>query len=151
MKTFRPIAELVNDAQRENEMLKKLVTLRQENAAMRLRLSLPGDDAESLQRLVALVCAEFNVTEEQLRSRCRTEPLVYPRHVAFWLLRELTTLSSSIVGEYFERDHGTVLHGVNAVQDRASDPRYRRRLMMIRDKAQELLALKGNGNGDREA
>jgi chromosomal replication initiator protein len=65
----------------------------------------------------------FGLTRDDLISKNRSRPLTTARHVAMYLLRECTGLSLIKIGELFERDHTTVLHGVKKIE------------MLMRDRA----------------
>jgi chromosomal replication initiator protein len=51
-----------------------------------------------------------------LMSKSRSRPLTTARHVAMYLLRELTGLSLIKIGELFKRDHTTALHGIKKIE-----------------------------------
>jgi chromosomal replication initiator protein len=58
----------------------------------------------------------FELTRDDLISKSRSRPLTTARHVAMYLLRELTGLSLIKIGELFERDHTTALHGIKKIE-----------------------------------
>ncbi|HEY3210485.1 MAG TPA: chromosomal replication initiator protein DnaA [Actinomycetota bacterium] len=58
----------------------------------------------------------FGLGPGDLVSKSRSRPLTTARHVAMYLLRELTGLSLIRIGEHFERDHTTVLHGIKKIE-----------------------------------
>jgi len=58
----------------------------------------------------------FGLGLGDLVSKSRSRPLTTARHVAMYLLREMTNLSLIKIGEHFERDHTTVLHGVKKIE-----------------------------------
>jgi len=58
----------------------------------------------------------FSLTEADLISKSRSRPLTTARHIAMYLLRELTGLSLIKIGEMFERDHTTALHGIKKIE-----------------------------------
>jgi chromosomal replication initiator protein len=58
----------------------------------------------------------FGLGPGDLVSKSRSRPLTTARHVAMYLLRELTGLSLIKIGEHFERDHTTVLHGIKKIE-----------------------------------
>jgi len=60
--------------------------------------------------------AYFGLDQEDLVSKSRSRPLTTARHVAMYLLRELTGLSLIKIGEYFDRDHTTALHGIKKIE-----------------------------------
>jgi chromosomal replication initiator protein len=58
----------------------------------------------------------FGLGPGDLVSKSRSRPLTTARHVAMYLLRELTGLSLIKIGELFERDHTTALHGIKKIE-----------------------------------
>jgi chromosomal replication initiator protein len=58
----------------------------------------------------------FGLDQEDLLSKSRSRPLTTARHVSMYLLRELTGLSLIKIGEYFNRDHTTALHGIKKIE-----------------------------------
>lgn len=59
----------------------------------------------------------FGLTQDDLISKSRSRPLTTARHVAMYLLRELTGLSLIKIGEHFRRDHTTALHGIKKIEE----------------------------------
>ena len=59
----------------------------------------------------------FGLRREDLVSKSRSRPLTTARHVAMYLMRELTGLSLIKIGELFERDHSTALHGIKRIEN----------------------------------
>ncbi|MEX0907192.1 MAG: helix-turn-helix domain-containing protein, partial [Gemmatimonadota bacterium] len=66
----------------------------------------------------------------------RTKELTVPCQVALFLIRELLDLSLVEIGALFGgRDHSTVIHAVNKVEeDVARDDGFRARVELIRDR-----------------
>jgi chromosomal replication initiator protein len=58
----------------------------------------------------------FGIEREELLSKSRSRPLTTARHVSMYLMRELTGLSLIKIGEYFNRDHTTALHGIKKIE-----------------------------------
>jgi chromosomal replication initiator protein len=58
----------------------------------------------------------FALRREDLVSKSRSRPLTTARHMAMYLMRELTGLSLIKIGELFERDHSTALHGIKRIE-----------------------------------
>jgi chromosomal replication initiator protein len=59
----------------------------------------------------------FGLKREDLVSKSRSRPLTQARHMAMYLMRELTGLSLIKIGELFERDHSTALHGIKRIEN----------------------------------
>jgi chromosomal replication initiator protein len=66
--------------------------------------------------ILAETARYFGLRREDLVSKSRSRPLTTARHVAMYLLRELTQLSLVKIGELFDRDHTTVMHGIQKVE-----------------------------------
>jgi chromosomal replication initiator protein len=81
------------------------------------------------------VAAEFGASVEGLISKRRTKDLTVPRQVAMYLIRELLDLSLVEIGNLFGgRDHSTVIHAVNKVEEELShDDTFRARVELLRN------------------
>jgi len=75
-----------------------------------------------IQRKVA---EYFEVRLSDMTAKRRSRNVVYPRHVAMFLSREMTNLSLPEIGEQFGgRDHTTVLHAYQKIKkDTKRDPK----------------------------
>jgi chromosomal replication initiator protein len=80
------------------------------------------------------VAESFGIPVEMLVSRRRTKEVTVPRQVAMYLMRELLDLPLTQIGNHFGgRDHSTVIHSVNKVeQDLEADPAMRERIEILR-------------------
>lgn len=66
---------------------------------------------------VMRACAEhFKVTVAEIRGPVRKQHIVRPRQAAMYLARTLLNASFPQLGEKFEKDHSTVISGVNRVK-----------------------------------
>jgi chromosomal replication initiator protein len=73
---------------------------------------------ESIQKRVA---EHFDIRIADMTSRRRPQNVAFPRQVAMYLSRTLTSRSLSDIGESFGgRDHGTVLHACRLIEKRTS-------------------------------
>ena len=71
-------------------------------------------DVSDIQRLVA---RHFNVSEESLRGKRRTDVIAFPRQVGMYIARSTTDLSlADIGGKFGGRDHSTVLHACSKIE-----------------------------------
>jgi chromosomal replication initiator protein len=80
------------------------------------------------------VAEEWGVSVDGLMSKRRTKELTVPRQVAMYLIRELLDLSLVEIGSLFGgRDHSTVIHAINKVEeDVAADDAFRTRIEVLR-------------------
>lgn len=67
------------------------------------------------QTVSELVCAQFKVSIDELRSRSRKRSIAFPRQIAMYLCRKHTEETLSEIGKNFRRDHSTVMHAVKVV------------------------------------
>jgi chromosomal replication initiator protein len=96
--------------------LKQPVTVDLASVALHdLASSGPTSDGASAETILLAVSRYYAVSLEALKGRSRHREVVVPRQVAMYLLKEDARLSAPDVGRLIQRDHTTVLHGVNAV------------------------------------
>ena len=62
------------------------------------------------------VADHYGLTRQDLVGKSRSRPLTNARHVAMYLTRECTGLSLIKIGELFDRDHTTVMHGIRKTE-----------------------------------
>jgi chromosomal replication initiator protein len=75
--------------------------------------------------ILAVVCERFGLRPSDLASRRRSRHIALPRHVAMYLCRRLLNTSFPRLGELFQRDHSTVIHGVTSIERRVKhDPSF---------------------------
>ena len=80
------------------------------------------------------VAERYGVPVEALMSRRRTKEVTVPRQVAMYLMRELLDLPLTQIGGHFGgRDHSTVIHSINKVeQDMQEDDGVREQIESLR-------------------
>ena len=68
-------------------------------------------NSRSVGDIQAAACRHFGLSSKELLSSSRTPRIAWPRQVAMYLTRELTSESLPAIGRHFGgRDHTTVLH-----------------------------------------
>ena len=67
---------------------------------------------EIIQEIVA---SYFKIKITDLRAKKRTRNLAFPRQIAMYLCRELTDTSLPQIGNFFGRDHTTVIHACDKI------------------------------------
>ncbi len=78
--------------------------------------------ALSIGRIQATVAAHYDLAVSDLVSASRVARVAWPRQVAIYLARELTSTPLQTIGEAFGgRNHATVLHACKRVADRLGD------------------------------
>jgi chromosomal replication initiator protein len=73
----------------------------------------------NIDQIQRTVCEYFDIPEDLLRAKTRKQEVVNARQVAMFLSKELTNSSLKTIGLHFGgRDHSTVIHSCQAIQDR---------------------------------
>ncbi|MFN2635495.1 MAG: chromosomal replication initiator protein DnaA [Gemmatimonadaceae bacterium] len=88
----------------------------------------------SILTIQQAVAKEWGVTVDGLRSKTRTKTLTIPRQIAMYLTRELLATQLVEIGNAFGgRDHSTVIHSLEKVQDAiTTNPDLKKRINNIR-------------------
>ena len=69
------------------------------------------------EAIIDAVSAYFSVTPDDIMGPRRDRAIVQPRHIAYYLCREMTDLSTSRIGEEFNgRDHATIMNGIGKIR-----------------------------------
>ena len=75
---------------------------------------LPSSDV-----IIREVCKFYGIEDNALRGQSRVKDTATARQIAMYLIRSQTTLSLNDIGrEFGNRDHTTVLHAINRVEER---------------------------------
>ena len=72
----------------------------------------------SIDDIVKAVCTYYRVTEKEIRSSERPQPLATARQVAMFLARKLTGYSLQTIATNLDKKHCTVLYGTQTIQKR---------------------------------
>ena len=65
--------------------------------------------------ITAVTADVFGVNKEALKGKKRKREILVPRQVAMFLIREMTELPLEEIGDFFERDHSTVVNAIKRV------------------------------------
>lgn len=70
----------------------------------------------TFEGIIKVVAEHYNIKQEELFNKKRTQNIAFPRQVAMYLCRELADLSYPRIGELFGgRDHTTVIHAYEKI------------------------------------
>lgn len=68
--------------------------------------------------IIKVVADHYNVKQDELFNKKRTQNIAFPRQIAMYLCRELADLSYPRIGELFGgRDHTTVIHAYEKISN----------------------------------
>lgn len=121
------------------------ITIELARQALRDKLR-PGEENDSqtvlrlsIPTIQAAVADEWGITVEALCSKVRTKQLTVPRQTAMHLVRELLGLQLVEIGNAFGgRDHSTVIHSLEKVQELQLDADFARRFELLRTTLRQL-------------
>lgn len=72
----------------------------------------------TIEKIQHKVCDHFNLKHSDMLSKKRPANIAFPRQIAMYMSRTLTSESLQDIGEAFGgRDHGTVIHACKAVEN----------------------------------
>lgn len=84
----------------------------------------------SIENVQRAVCREFELSITQLKSRNNSHAIAYPRQIAMYIAKQLTSASLPQIGrEFGGKHHTTVLHSINKIGElRETDRDLNRRI-----------------------
>ena len=77
-----------------------------------------NDRRVTIEEIQKRVAEHFNIRVADMHSARRSRAIARPRQVAMYLAKQFTESSLKVIGKHFGgRDHSTVIHGVQSVND----------------------------------
>jgi len=67
------------------------------------------------------VCQKYQVGVQDITGKRRNANIVIARHVATYILRQITELSSIEIARYFSQDHSTILSAFRNVEKKIDE------------------------------
>ena len=75
-------------------------------------------EKNDIQRIQRIVSEYFQISVEDIRSKKRSSNISFPRQIAMYLCRAMTTESFPKIGiEFGGKDHSTVMHSVEKIEN----------------------------------
>jgi chromosomal replication initiator protein len=92
----------------------------------------------SIDLIQKRVSEHFNLREQDLKVRSNTRAIAFPRQIAMYIVKQLTTASLPEIGRQFGgKHHTTVLHSINKIEElRRSDKDLNRTITRLMDALQ---------------
>ncbi len=73
----------------------------------------------TIDDILEKVCHHFGVTQQNVFSKSRKQPVVQVRQISMYLAQKHTKMSAARIGQLIgDRDHSTVIHSCNTVEKR---------------------------------
>ena len=77
----------------------------------------------------------FNVKIDEIKSKKRNQPITNARQVYMYLAREILNESLLNIGKSIDRDHSTVIHGIEKIEDKLKkDKNFEATISALKDK-----------------
>lgn len=93
------------------------------------QISITGD------MIINTVCEYYDLNKAAIMEKSRKRELVAARRMIYFLMREKTQLTKTRIGQYFNLDHTTIIHGINSFNDlRSIYPELTADMVMIKDR-----------------
>jgi len=111
-----------------------------DNINLKMAQSVLGDFLKSvessdniIEKIFTYVSKRYGVSKDALKSQKRSADIAYPRHIAIYLIRELTYLSQKNIARIFSRkDHTTVYNSLLVIEKKLkTDIQFERELNQI--------------------
>ena len=120
--TFISLTNQQVDIQKVEELLHDLLD----------KESLATVNVDIIQRTVA---EHFDLRQSDILSKKRSKDIVWPRQIAMYLSRVMTTQSFPVIGEAFSRNHATILYANDLVSQKAKEDRgLQQTIAILKDK-----------------
>ena len=82
--------------------------------------------------IIKAVAKYFEITYEDIVGKDRSQKMVEPRKIAMYMVRDMTHLSFPKMGEVFNKDHTTVMHSIDTLEEKLKDD------AVLREKIQDV-------------
>jgi chromosomal replication initiator protein len=92
------------------------------------------------QKIVQAVAEFYGIKSEDILGKSQSHEFTLPRQIAMYLCRHKTKMPYTQIGQFFHRDHSTVMSSVSNVQTRQeeSDKELIATLQMLSKKLESL-------------
>ena len=96
----------------------KEITVQLAEEALKDMISPDNKHVITPQLIIDTVAEHFNISPADIISNKRSNNIAVPRQIAMYLCRQIVDTPYKEIGEYMgKRDHSTVIHGVNKIED----------------------------------
>ncbi len=85
------------------------------------------------EKIFTYVTKRYGISKEALKSQKRSADIAYPRHIAIYLTRQLTSLSQKSIARIFDKkDHTTVYNSITVIEKKIkNDVQFEREINQI--------------------
>ena len=133
-RTFNQMAENIQSNIRQLEGAVKKIKAMHELMGERITVSLAENAIDALrtenpglnptpERIMEAVANYFYIPVEQMISQNRSKDVAYPRQMAMYMIRQELEYSFPDIAKIFKRDHTTVMHACNKIEEERKNSR----------------------------
>ena len=120
---IRQLEGAVKKIKAMHELMDEAITIElAENAIDTLRTENPGLNPTP-ERIMEAVANYFYIPVEQMISQNRSKDVAYPRQMAMYMIRQELEYSFPDIAKIFKRDHTTVMHACNKIEEERKNSR----------------------------
>ena len=121
------------------ELVNKNITIEIAKQQLKDFFAQPRQKSITIELIQKIVSDYFGLSYKDLRGKRRTKAVAFPRQMAMYLSRELTEYSTTEIGsEFGGRDHTTVMHACQKIDDRMKlDPNLDPSLQQLKKRIKE--------------
>ena len=120
---IRQLEGAVKKIKAMHELMDERITVSlAENAIDALRTENPGLNPTP-ERIMEAVANYFYIPVEQMISQNRSKDVAYPRQMAMYMIRQELEYSFPDIAKIFKRDHTTVMHACNKIEEERKNSR----------------------------
>jgi chromosomal replication initiator protein len=95
---------------------KKQITLELAEKALIDIISPKEKKTVTPEYIVDIVAEHFNISADDIRGSKRSSKIAYPRQIAMYLCRTMTSVNLESIGKYLGKDHTTIMYGSNKIE-----------------------------------
>lgn len=90
--------------------------------ALKDMISPDGAREITVDVIIKIVAEHFGLKTDDMISKKRSQDIAYPRQIAMYLCREMTSVPLSAIGQAMGgRDHATIMHGIDKMKNSAEN------------------------------
>ncbi len=77
----------------------------------------------TIDKIFSVIFKKYQIPKEELTGKKRTKEIAFARHIAIFLIRDITEISLPNIGKLFGRDHTTTMASIEVIKKKIhSDP-----------------------------
>lgn len=114
---IRDLEGSLNRVNAFSSLQKRELTLELAQEALKDSISTDSNKIITVDHIVDIIAEHFNISQNDIYSNSRSRNIAYPRQIAMYLSKKLTTNSITDIGKLLgNRDHSTIIHGYDKIE-----------------------------------